>query len=39
LESGEHEPSLSTLARLSATLDVEFILDITPGGVQLRESA
>jgi len=39
LESGEHEPSLSTLARLSATLDVDFILDITPGGVQLRESA
>ena len=39
LESGEHEPSLSTLARLSATLDVDFTLDITPGGVQLRESA
>lgn len=39
LESGEHEPSLSTLARLSATLEVDFILDITPGGVQLRESA
>lgn len=39
LESGEHEPSLSTLARLSAALGVDFTVDIHLGGVQLRESA
>lgn len=39
LESGEHEPSLSTLVRLSAALDVDFTVDINPGGVQLRASA
>ncbi|MDQ2709398.1 MAG: helix-turn-helix domain-containing protein [Actinomycetota bacterium] len=39
LESGEHEPSLSTLARLSAALDVDFTVAITPSGVQLRENA
>jgi len=39
LESGEHEPSLTTLTRLSAALDVGFTLAITPEGVQLQESA
>ncbi|MGH3854917.1 MAG: helix-turn-helix domain-containing protein [Pseudonocardiaceae bacterium] len=39
LESGEHEPSLSTLARLSAALGVDFTIDINSSGVQLRESA
>ncbi len=39
LESGDREPSLSTLARLSAALDVDFTVDITPSGVQLRASA
>jgi len=39
LESGDHEPSLSTLARLSAALDVDFTVSITPSGVQLRASA
>jgi len=39
LESGDHEPSLSTLARLSAALDVDFTVAITPNGVQLRASA
>jgi ribosome-binding protein aMBF1 (putative translation factor) len=36
LESGEHEPSLSTLARLSAALDLDFSVDIKPGGLKLR---
>lgn len=39
LESGEHEPSLSTLARLSAALGMDFTVAITPEGVRLRESA
>lgn len=39
LESGEHEPSLSTLARLSAALGVDFTVDIHLGEVQLRASA
>ncbi len=39
LESGDHEPALSTLARLSAALDVDFTVAITPSGVQLRASA
>ena len=39
LESAEHEPSLSTLARLSAALGVDFTVTITPKGVELRESA
>ena len=39
LESGEHEPSLSTLARLAAALGMDFTIDINPSGVQLRESA
>lgn len=39
LESAEHEPSLSTLARLSAALEMDFTLSITPSGVELRETA
>jgi transcriptional regulator with XRE-family HTH domain len=35
LESGEHEPSLSTLARLSSVLGIDFSVDITPGGACL----
>lgn len=38
LESGDHQPSLLTLARLSAALDIDFTLAITPSGVQLRAS-
>ena len=36
LESGEHEPSLSTLARLSDALGADFSIDIKPGHVELR---
>jgi transcriptional regulator with XRE-family HTH domain len=36
LESGEHEPSLSTLARLSSALGLDFSIDIKPGGLMLR---
>ncbi len=32
LESGDHVPSLETLVRLSETLDIEFLVDITPPG-------
>lgn len=39
LEAGEHEPSLSTLARLSTALGVDFTIAITPTGVELRETA
>jgi DNA-binding XRE family transcriptional regulator len=39
LEAGDHEPSVSTLARLSAALDVDFTLAITPEGVRLQEPA
>lgn len=39
LEAGEHEPSLSTLVKLSAALGVDFTVDINPNGVQLRETA
>lgn len=39
LESGEHEPSLTTLARLSAALGVDFSVDIHGGGVRLRKGA
>jgi transcriptional regulator with XRE-family HTH domain len=38
LESGDHEPSLSTLARLSAALGIDFTLTVTPSGVELREA-
>jgi ribosome-binding protein aMBF1 (putative translation factor) len=30
LEAGDHEPSLTTLARLSRALGIEFHIDITP---------
>ncbi len=36
LESGDHEPSLSTLARLSEALGEDFSLDIRSGHVELR---
>ncbi len=39
LEAGEHEPSLSTLVRLSAALGVDFTVEINPTGAQLRASA
>jgi transcriptional regulator with XRE-family HTH domain len=38
-EPGDHEPSLSTLARLSAALGIDFTLTFSPSGVELRESA
>lgn len=37
LESGDREPSLTTLARLASRLGIEFRIDITPAGVELRE--
>ena len=39
LEAGEHEPSLATLVKLSAALDVDFTLEISSSGVRLRDSA
>lgn len=39
LEAGEHEPSLSTLVKLSAALGVDFTVEINPTGVRLRDSA
>jgi DNA-binding XRE family transcriptional regulator len=39
LEAGEHEPSLSTLVRLSTALGVDFTVDISSTGAQLRASA
>jgi ribosome-binding protein aMBF1 (putative translation factor) len=36
LESGDHEPSLSTLARLSEVLGEDFSIDISPGHLELR---
>lgn len=35
LEAGEHEPSLTTLARLSRALGIEFHIDITPERVKI----
>jgi transcriptional regulator with XRE-family HTH domain len=35
LESGEQAPSLTTLARLSRRLGIEFHIAITPDDVQL----
>lgn len=32
LESGEHNPSIETLARLASVMDVEFNIDIRPRG-------
>jgi DNA-binding XRE family transcriptional regulator len=39
LESGEHEPSLSTLVRLAAALGEDFTVDINSSGARLRQSA
>ena len=39
LESGEHEPSLSTLVRLAAALGEDFTVDINSNGARLRHSA
>lgn len=39
LESGDHEPSLSTLARLAGALGQDFTIDVLPSGPRLRESA
>jgi DNA-binding XRE family transcriptional regulator len=39
LESGEHEPSLSTLVRLATALGEDFTVDIDSNGARLRESA
>jgi transcriptional regulator with XRE-family HTH domain len=39
LESGEHEPSLSTLVRLAGALGEDLTVDIKPGGARLRQSA
>jgi ribosome-binding protein aMBF1 (putative translation factor) len=36
LESGDHEPSLSTLARLSAALGLDFSVDVKPDRMKLR---
>lgn len=35
LESGDHFPSLSTLARLAQRLGLEFHIDVTPTSVRL----
>lgn len=35
LEAGEHEPTLTTLARLSRCLGLEFHIDITPNSLEL----
>lgn len=35
LEAGEHEPSLSTLARLSRGLGIDFHIDITPESFEM----
>jgi ribosome-binding protein aMBF1 (putative translation factor) len=39
LEAGDHEPSLATLSRLARILGVEFHIDITPDGFELRDTA
>lgn len=36
LEAAEHNPSFETLCRLSATLGIEFLLDIAPSGQRRR---
>jgi transcriptional regulator with XRE-family HTH domain len=35
LELGEHEPTLTTLSRLSRRLGIDFHIDITPNAVEL----
>ena len=39
LESGEHEPSVATLARLADALGLDFSLDIKRGRLGLRDAA
>lgn len=39
LEAGDHEPSLTMLARLARGLGLDFSIDITPGVFDLRRSA
>jgi ribosome-binding protein aMBF1 (putative translation factor) len=39
LEAGEHEPSLSTLARLARALGIDFSIEITPHALGLRDTA
>jgi ribosome-binding protein aMBF1 (putative translation factor) len=39
LESGDHEPSVATLARLADALGLDFSLDIKRGRVRLRYAA
>jgi transcriptional regulator with XRE-family HTH domain len=39
LEAGDHEPSLSTLARLSAGLGLDFSVDVKPDRLGLRYRA
>ena len=39
LESGEHEPSLSTLARLSLALSLDFSVEVKTGALRLRYPA
>jgi transcriptional regulator with XRE-family HTH domain len=36
LEAGDHEPSLSTLARLSSALGLDFSVDVKPDRMKLR---
>jgi ribosome-binding protein aMBF1 (putative translation factor) len=39
LEAGDHEPSLTMLARLARGLGIEFHIDVTPATLGLRETA
>jgi transcriptional regulator with XRE-family HTH domain len=39
LEAGDHEPSLSTLSRLSAALGLDFSVDVKPDRMKLRYAA
>lgn len=39
LEAGDHEPSLTTLARLARGLGIEFHIDVTPAALELCDTA
>lgn len=39
MEAADHEPSLTTLAKMAAALGVDFTVDINPSGVSLRNTA
>ncbi len=39
LETGDHEPSLSTLARLSSALGLDFSVDVKADRMKLRYAA